>query len=101
MLREHFAEYVAYALWAGFALCVFVFRRHVAPQDCSFIGAATLAASGLAIARHYRGPRLQPGQRVITDEQQRQIEAAITRAVVAGFHADGEPPQAVRAVASR
>lgn len=68
MLREHFAEYVAYALWAGFALCVFVFRRHVAPQDCSFIGAATLAASGLAIARRYRGPRLQPGQRIVTDE---------------------------------
>lgn len=93
------------ACWTGDVL-MNVNRRMPAGDD-RIVGAAAISitflggmgALGLALWRAIirRFPVL-PGQRVITDEQQRQLESAITQAVLAGYRAEGEPPQTVRAV---
>jgi hypothetical protein len=54
-----------------------------------------------AVVRHYSGPKLKPGQRVIDDATWREAEAAITRAALAGLRErDAQGPHAVRLASS-
>jgi hypothetical protein len=67
------------------------------------MGVSTIVLSVWAIAERFGGKRLRPGERIIGDSELHELEAAITRAVTAGYRqGDGKSsPQGIRAMSSR
>lgn len=56
--------------------------------DCS-TACLTILTGGWLIAQHF-GPRLKPGQRIVSDEEYHATEMALTRAIIAGQHEPGD-----------
>lgn len=51
--------------------------------------AATVAAIVVAAGRHFSGPRLRPGQRIVGPEEAAWMEAAMATAMAAAMRDDG------------
>jgi hypothetical protein len=87
--------------WAGEA-CATAARR-VPPADDRCVGVVTICVTVWALFRPVRKAVLRRnGARVMTDEDLHELEAQLTRAIVAGVSAGGTGgAQAVRGAGSR
>lgn len=86
-------------LWA---VGIWTRYRHVEPDthgliDCAAL-IATTAAITVAVVRHFCGPRLKPGERVITDEMMERIEDTAFRSALIAVRQGATRRPGLRAV---
>lgn len=82
------SPWVATALLLAVNVVTCAYRLAVDYHGLLDVGLALAAFWG--IARHYRGPRLKPGERIVSDREYHASEMAITRAVLAGQGGRGD-----------
>jgi hypothetical protein len=66
VLREHFATLAAVALWAANIVTATAGVHVVTGAQGRLVSGAAVTASVWAIVRHYREPRLKPGEVIIS-----------------------------------
>jgi hypothetical protein len=63
----------------------------IGPDAHGLIDCAALIATFWAITRHYSGPRLRPGERIVSDEEFFRMEQAMARGLMAGLPVQRTP----------